>query len=93
MRRMELANLAEIPEMEEELQEGPVRPGALFADTLSTPDRKKKGGIKSKSKRSRSKRGKVTRKTKRKTRKSKHKMKKRKTIKKRRNLVDENVLQ
>ena len=82
MRRMELANLAEIPEMEEELQ-GPVRPGGLFADTFTTPKRNKKGGIKSKSKRSKSKRGKVTRKTKRKTRKSKkHKMKKRKTIKK-----------
>ena len=82
LRRMELANLAEIPEMEEELQ-GPVRPGGLFADTFTTPKRNNKGGIKSKSKRSKSKRGKVTRKTKRKTRKSKkHKMKKRKTIKK-----------
>ena len=82
LRRMELANLAEIPEMEEELQ-GPVRPGGLFADTFTTPKRNKKGGIKSKSKRSKSKRGKVTRKTKRKTRKfKKHKMKKRKTIKK-----------
>ena len=82
LRRMEIANLAEIPEMEEELQ-GPVRPGALFADTLSTPDRKKNGGIKSKSKKRKSKRSRVTRRTKRKTRKSKkHKMKKRKTIKK-----------
>ena len=82
LRRMELANLAQIPEMEEELQ-GPVRPGGLFADTFTTPDRKKNGGIKSKSKKRKSKRSRVTRKTKRKTRKSKkHKMKKRKTIKK-----------
>lgn len=75
-------NLTEIPEMRSELQ-GPAPPGALFADTLSTPDRKKKGGIKSKSKRSKSKRSRVTRKRKRKTRKSKRpKSKKRKTIKK-----------
>ena len=75
-------NLAEIPEMRSELQ-GPAPPGALFADTLSTPDRKKKGGIKSKSKRSKSKRSRVSRKRKRKTRKSKRpKSKKRKTIKK-----------
>ena len=81
-RRRSRDNLFEIPEMEEELQ-GPVQPGALFADTLSTPDRKKNDGIKSKSKRSKSKRGKVTRKTKRKTKKSKRrKSKKRKTIKK-----------
>ena len=55
LRQMEIANLAEIPEMEEELQ-GPVRPGGLFADTFTTPKRNKKGGIKSKSKRSKSKR-------------------------------------
>lgn len=82
LRRMEIANLAEIPEMEEELQ-GPVRPGALFADTLSTPDRKKNGGIKSKLRKSKSKLNKRTRKTKRRTRKSKRrKLKKKKTIKK-----------
>lgn len=81
-REMSRSNLAEIPEMREELQQPPP-PGALFSHTLKTPDRKKNGGIKSKSKKRKSKRGRVTRKAKRKTRKSKkRKMKKRKTIKK-----------
>ena len=81
-REMSRNNLAEIPEMREELQQPPP-PGALFSHTLKTPDRKKNGGIKSKSKKRKSKRGRVTRKAKRKTRKSKkRKMKKRKTIKK-----------
>jgi hypothetical protein len=81
-REMSRNNLAKIPEMRAELQRPPP-PGALFSDTLKTPDRKKKGGIKSKSKKRKSKRGRVTRKNKRKTRKSKkRKMKKRKTIKK-----------
>ena len=83
--------LAEIAEIKDELQ-GPVLPGALFADTLSTPVRKKKGGIKSNLKKSKSKRSKGskgskgskrTRKTKRRTRKSKQrKIKKKKTLKK-----------
>lgn len=80
-RQMSKDNLAELAEMEDELQR-PVPPGALFADTVSTPDRTKKGGIKSKLKKSKSKRSKRTRKTKRRTRKSKRRKIKKKTIKK-----------
>ena len=79
-RKMSKDNLAELSEMEDELQH-PAPPGSLFADTLKTPERTKKGGIKSKLKKSKSKR---TRKTKRRTRKSKQRKikKKKKTIKK-----------
>ena len=82
-RQMSKDNLAELSEMEDELR-SPAPPGSLFADTLKTPERTKKGGIKSKLKKSKSKRSKRTRKTKRRTRKSKQRKikKKKKTIKK-----------
>ena len=81
-RRRSRDNLAEIPEMGDELR-SPAPPGGLFADTLSTPDRKKNGGIKSKLRKSKSKLSKRTRKTKRRTRKSKRRhIKKKRTAKK-----------
>ena len=81
-RRRSRENLSEIPEMGDELR-SPAPPGGLFADTLSTPDRKKNGGIKSKLRKSNSKLNKRTRKTKRRTRKSKRRhIKKKRTAKK-----------